>query len=927
MADTVAPQFTEQQNQHKARAILNGISHYRIDPIRLKMTDRTPRKRGGQGVVIVGTLSLPTWVKEVVFVLKEAAEESKLSPEALKESLPRLKKKYKDWRPVLDLAVEMAGRPLEELKGWLPEMKVAVKMLEWDRDDAEDSTKFFKSFVHELSLMTELCHPNIAQLVGFVENIEKGDAWMILPWEANGNIREFLQSGEWDLPERLSLIQDTAKGLEYLHSHEPPICHGDLKSLNVLVNSSYCAVITDFGSARTRRNVVAGEGENRSGGAPIDDGIAAGESSPETAPEVLRGEEQDLPSDMWAIGWICWEIITGRIPFEELSKEGAIIMQTVKGKLPAIREDIHLSHILMLCGIMSECWFLEPVRRLDASAFQRKVGIMPSITPSGDVSGGQKTRSAHLLIELGRITSLRDEREKAMFYYHLQCLADIYRLQSKNLEAEQASTEAREIHTRIGNDVGAATALNCLGEIKRTQLKHREAEKAFIEAHEIYSRVDDDLGTANALNGLGEVYQDQSKHCEAEKTFMDAKEIFSRFGNDMGAANALISLGRIYCAQSKHCEAEKAFMDAHEVHSRIGHDRGVANTLICLGSVYQAQSKHRLAEKVFMDACEICSRIGDDRGTASLLLGLGEGYRAQSRNREAEKAFNDVLKISLPIDNHLYTGHAFLGLGALYQNQHRYDQAEMSYHQALAAYDRVDHADSRARALEVLGKFHHAQGRYLDAEEAVTEGLAIWISLADERGQAGAYRLLGQIFESQSKHPEAIDALIQAEGAFTRLGNAASHAETLSHLGHIHAKQRMYAEAEECHCLAQAIFLSIGDGRGEAGELLRLGVLYYRQGRHDDAVECFVRARIAYAIVADEDGEAKASDLLMGVYVLQCKFGDAKAVCIEARKIYAQRGQPMSEMCARIWGILSIGRSNRWDRCLQALSSLGHSCS
>lgn len=54
--------------------------------------------------------------------------------------------------------------------------------------------------------MSSLSHPNVIMLYGFVENMEKGDAWMILPWEENGNVREFLQSGDWDIPERMSLV-------------------------------------------------------------------------------------------------------------------------------------------------------------------------------------------------------------------------------------------------------------------------------------------------------------------------------------------------------------------------------------------------------------------------------------------------------------------------------------------------------------------------------------------------------------------------------------------------------------------------------------------------------------------------------------------------------------------------------------------------
>ncbi|KIO19446.1 hypothetical protein M407DRAFT_246160, partial [Tulasnella calospora MUT 4182] len=114
--------------------------------------------------------------------------------------------------------------------------------------------------------MSTLSHENIVQLIGFVEDLGNGEAWIILSWEPNGNVSEFLASGEWEVPERISLIQDTFEGLKYLHTRQPPICHGDLKSLNILVSSSYRAIITDFGSARVVRESADG------GTSEVDDG-------------------------------------------------------------------------------------------------------------------------------------------------------------------------------------------------------------------------------------------------------------------------------------------------------------------------------------------------------------------------------------------------------------------------------------------------------------------------------------------------------------------------------------------------------------------------------------------------------------------------------------------------------------------------------
>lgn len=138
-------------------------------------------------------------------------------------------------------------------------------------------------------------------------------------------------------------------GLEYLHALKPPICHGDLKSVslhrvvngasttclrritqvNILVNSSHDAIITDFGSAhRVSCNSAGDEEMERQGRAE-----PTSEEGPEAvldatvcestntitltkssftlrwaAPEVLKEEDRDIKADIWSFGWVCYEV-------------------------------------------------------------------------------------------------------------------------------------------------------------------------------------------------------------------------------------------------------------------------------------------------------------------------------------------------------------------------------------------------------------------------------------------------------------------------------------------------------------------------------------------------------------------------------------------------------------------------------------------
>ncbi|KIO26848.1 hypothetical protein M407DRAFT_74011, partial [Tulasnella calospora MUT 4182] len=94
-------------------------------------------------------------------------------------------------------------------------------------------------YAHEVEVMAGLSHENIVRLIGFVEDIKNGTAWIVLSWEPNGNVSEFLQGGYWEIPERVSLIKDTFDGIKYLHTRQPPICHGDLKSVSKSIQSSW----------------------------------------------------------------------------------------------------------------------------------------------------------------------------------------------------------------------------------------------------------------------------------------------------------------------------------------------------------------------------------------------------------------------------------------------------------------------------------------------------------------------------------------------------------------------------------------------------------------------------------------------------------------------------------------------------------------
>lgn len=51
-------------------------------------------------------------------------------------------------------------------------------------------------------------HENVVHMIGYVEELKQGKAWIVLSWQPNGNVSEFLATGEWEIPERISLVSD-----------------------------------------------------------------------------------------------------------------------------------------------------------------------------------------------------------------------------------------------------------------------------------------------------------------------------------------------------------------------------------------------------------------------------------------------------------------------------------------------------------------------------------------------------------------------------------------------------------------------------------------------------------------------------------------------------------------------------------------------
>jgi serine/threonine protein kinase len=175
---------------------------------------------------------------------------------------------------------------------------VAIKFLPPDLTrDAEAKTRF----VHEAKAVSLLQHNNICTLHEIDETPE-GQSFIVMDYYEGETLKTRIERGPLKIEETLGIAIQIAQGLE--EAHRQNIVHRDIKPANILISAGGVVKILDFGLAK-----LAGQTMLTQKGAAV--GTAAYMS-----PEQTWGETVDARSDIWSLGVVLYEMVTGQRPFK-----------------------------------------------------------------------------------------------------------------------------------------------------------------------------------------------------------------------------------------------------------------------------------------------------------------------------------------------------------------------------------------------------------------------------------------------------------------------------------------------------------------------------------------------------------------------------------------------------------------------------------
>lgn len=233
---------------------------------------------------------------------------------------------------------------------------VAVKEIGLRKLDSESS----KALKLEIDLLTKLRHENVVELIGVVEHHDY--VYVILEFIENGSLSSLIKPGKFGkLTENLAkvYVKQLLTGLHFCHVNG--VVHRDVKGGNVLTTKDGVVKICDFGVAMrvTGVNNSGNDGTNSSNSDTFSKQIDPQGTPYWMAPEVIEmGEGVSFASDVWSVGCVVLELLTGEPPYFQMQPMPAMFA-IVRDKRPPI--PVNFSH--ELTEFLKLCWRKDPSKR------------------------------------------------------------------------------------------------------------------------------------------------------------------------------------------------------------------------------------------------------------------------------------------------------------------------------------------------------------------------------------------------------------------------------------------------------------------------------------------------------------------------------------------------------------------------------------
>ncbi|MFI5242608.1 MAG: tetratricopeptide repeat protein [Gemmatimonadales bacterium] len=678
----------------------------------------------------------------------------------------------------------------------------AIKILR----DAWLSPARRERFASEQRTLAQLNHPSIARLYD-ADSLADGTPWFVMEYVRGQPLTVYADAHDSSIEQRLRLVREVCEAV--LHAHRHAVIHRDLKPSNILVTEDGAVKLLDFGIAKQLESLDGPSDRTRTGMRMMTPAYAA--------PEQVRGGRLGIHTDIYSLGVIVYEMLTGRLPF------------AVEGRAPGEIE-----------ALIAE----QAPERPSLAALSSDAPI----AARARAKGAGKSEWADL--DVLCLTAMH--KESARRYLTVEALIrDIdHLLRGEPLEARPDSTRYRvgKFVRRNWRPVSAAVAafvavivLVVFYTVRVTEARNAAlAEAARTQRIQsfmtkLFEGGDESVGPADSLRVVTLI----DRGVQEARTLDGEPEIQAELLETLGGLyQKLGNLGRADSLLSAALAKRRALLGPD--------DPEVGSSLIALGLLRADQAKLPEAERLVREGLAMISRARPEAHPSRIAATQALGRVLQDRGdydtaipvleevvrlRETTDTLSPDLAASINqlANTHFYAGH--------YQVSDSLTHRALEMHRTLFGEAHPLVADN----LIDLGAIQDEFGKYDEAERLYRQALDInrrWFG-DNNFHTASNLTLLGRALVKEERFDEATDVLRQALTIQERVYGPVHPqvASTLNEIGSVALNSRKLDDAEAAYRRMLDIYRSVyGDNHYLiAVALSNLSTVYLRRGNLPEA--------------------------------------------------------------------------------------------
>jgi len=817
------------------------------------------------------------------------------------------------------------------------DVPVALKVL---RPELATRPNAFERFRQELLLARQVSSPHVVRIHDLAQHEH---LWLIsMDYVEGRSLEAELESSGRLAPGRAAeIVRQLALGLAA--AHEQGVVHRDLKPANVLIGSDGRARITDFGVARS----VGATGLTASG-------VIVG--TPDyLSPEQARGDPIDPRSDLYTLGLMLYEMVSGVLPFRGGTPAELIAQRLVRAPDPLASTCPDAPP--WLARLADRLLDPRPARRLQQATEvvraieQRQVARAPV-----DPRVGIPVLALLLLLALALVGWQRDWFGRPPVAAGARVVAQVEPLALAVLPFRApAGDEARRALARgIPQRLGSALAIEPgarVGDLERSERMLADLGFDPDNQDEHLAEIARGLPARRLLGGRLEPEADLTALVLEVRT-PDSTQPAWRFRtpafDDAGGATALAEAERALRQYLGLPAGATAWPSVSALRAAGGLQPSRAESVAALVAAARADASGDLwwpslralefrgesAEAAALARAAIDALAERDDATAErtrayaeVLLGEPDAARGRAQALLA-RAPEDLALALLAARAEAESGHLEAAIGRLRGIVVRDPRDVEAWYQlgrallmagdarqavdealtrALVLATRLDDPRMQADVPNALGLGYRQLGRLAPAAAQFELAAESRAALGDVRGQAVSLRNLATVHSILGRFDRAREALDHARTLLAPLGDAAAMADLANNLGVLEEERGDYRQALAAYREALAHFQQSGDARALGETLNNVAFAYYQVGEFEHAQVYWTQAATTYAGIDDRAGSVRADQGRALAELARGDFASARNL-LERTLVVAEQLQLVDERGAGLLGLAELDR-------------------